>query len=390
MRTDINISIFDVWIFLGIFQGLFLSWFFITSAENTRKANLYQGLLLLFISLAMFEEWLNNTGLIVKVLWLSNFSESLNFTFFPLFYFYLRSSLNPDEKKKVWKHFALAMFWMFYMVFSFIQSDEFKYNSYVETKHPDWEYLNVVFKISDDPLGIGDYVNQLVLVHFVTYLTASIIFLLNKFKSMNQSVFRTDIELLITLRNTTFHFLLIVVLYLATKLYFGIRTDIGGYIVVSYVAFMIYSTSYRVMNRSDFFVSQSSFFSFPISKYRKSSLSDHDKELIMEKIIKEMDLKKYYTNNLASLSGFSKQLNESPHHVSQVINEKLNKNFFELLATYRVEYAKDLIRKDKKMKLTIEELTEMVGYNSKSSFNIAFKKYTSKTPSEFRKSITSQ
>jgi hypothetical protein len=58
----------------------------------------------------MFEEWLNNTGLIVKVLWLSNFSESLNFTFFPLFYFYLRSSLNPDEKKKVWKHFALAMF----------------------------------------------------------------------------------------------------------------------------------------------------------------------------------------------------------------------------------------------------------------------------------------
>jgi AraC-like DNA-binding protein len=110
----------------------------------------------------------------------------------------------------------------------------------------------------------------------------------------------------------------------------------------------------------------------------------------MEKIIKEMDLKKYYTNNLASLSGFSKQLNESPHHVSQVINEKLNKNFFELLATYRVEYAKDLIRKDKKMKLTIEELTEMVGYNSKSSFNIAFKKYTSKTPSEFRKSITSQ
>jgi hypothetical protein len=203
MRTDINISIFDVWIFLGIFQGLFLSWFFITSAENTRKANLYQGLLLLFISLAMFEEWLNNTGLIVKVLWLSNFSESLNFTFFPLFYFYLRSSLNPDEKKKVWKHFALAMFWMFYMVFSFIQSDEFKYNSYVETKHPDWEYLNVVFKISDDPLGIGDYVNQLVLVHFVTYLTASIIFLLNKFKSMNQSVFRTDIELLITLRNTS-------------------------------------------------------------------------------------------------------------------------------------------------------------------------------------------
>jgi AraC-like DNA-binding protein len=388
MRTDISIGIFDVWIFLGIFQGLFLSWFFISRSQNSRKSNLYQGLLLLFISLAMFEEWLNNTGLIVRVLWLSNFSEPLNFAFFPLFYFYIRSSVNPDEQKRVWTHFILAVFWMFYMVFSFIQSDEFKYNSYVETKHPDWEYFDVVFKISDDPLGIGDYVNQLIMLQFIVYLTASIIFLLKKFRSMNQPLFRTDNELLIVLRNTTLHFLLIVVIFIATKLYFGIRTDIGGYIVVSYVAFMIYSTSYQVMNRSDFFISHSSFFSFPISKYQKSSLSDEDKEKILVKIRKEMVVNRYFTNNLASLTGFSKQLNESSHHVSQVINEKLNKTFFELLATYRVEYAKELIRKDNDMKLTIEELAELVGYNSKSSFNIAFKKYTSKTPSEFRKSFS--
>ncbi len=61
-----------------------------------------------------------------------------------------------------------------------------------------------------------------------------------------------------------------------------------------------------------------------------------------------------------------------------------------LLAVYRVEYAKKLISEDKEIKLTVEELTELVGYNSKSSFNIAFKKYTSKTPSEYRKSLTNQ
>jgi AraC-like DNA-binding protein len=90
------------------------------------------------------------------------------------------------------------------------------------------------------------------------------------------------------------------------------------------------------------------------------------------------------------LSGLSKQINESSHHVSQVINEKLNKNFFEILAFYRVEHAKKLIREDKKAKLTVEELAELVGYNSKSSFNIAFKKYSLKTPSEYRKSLTLQ
>ena len=98
----------------------------------------------------------------------------------------------------------------------------------------------------------------------------------------------------------------------------------------------------------------------------------------------------YFTNNLASLPGLAKQINETSHHVSQVINEKLNKNFFELLAFYRVEHAKKLIREDKHAKLTVEELAELVGYNSKSSFNSAFKKNSSKTPSEYRKSLSDQ
>ena len=390
MRTDIHVSIFDVIIFLGVFQGFLLSWFFLKNVQNNRKANLFQGLLLLSISLTIFEEWLNNTGYIVKVLWITNFSEPLNFALTPLFYLYIRSSLNPDERRKAWVHFIPALFWLFYMVFQFIQPDEIKYNSYVETKHPDWGYLDLEHKISEDPLGIRAYVNQLTVIQFVVYICASILLLLKKFRSLNQSLFKTDNELLIILRNTTFHFLLIIVLFIATKLYFGMRSDIGGYIVASYVSFMIYITSYQVLNRSDFFNTPSSFFSFPMTKYQKSSLSDESKKIILSKIKKEMEGNRYFTNNLASLSGLSKQINESSHHVSQVINEKLNKSFFELLAVYRVEYAKKLIREDKEVKLTVEELTELVGYNSKSSFNIAFKKYTLKTPSEYRKSLSNQ
>ena len=152
---------------------------------------------------------------------------------------------------------------------------------------------------------------------------------------------------------------------------------------------MIYWTSYLILDRSDFFNKPRSFLPFPVIKYLKSSLSDETKEIIIGKITREMKERKYFVNNLASLAGLSKQINESPHHVSQVINEKLNKNFFELLAIYRVEYAKELMMKDKEGKLTVEELTELVGYNSKSSFNTAFKKYTQKTPSEFRKSLSS-
>jgi YesN/AraC family two-component response regulator len=95
-------------------------------------------------------------------------------------------------------------------------------------------------------------------------------------------------------------------------------------------------------------------------------------------------------DNLASLSEFAKKIGESPHHVSQVMNEKLNKSFFELLASYRIDEAKKILSGDKKGKITVEEISEMVGYNSKTAFNNAFKKLSGKTPSEFRKSVNSR
>ena len=384
MRTDIHIGFFDFFIFLGIFQGLLISWFFIKNGKRDKKANLYQGLLLLFLSLGMFEELLNNTGYIVQLLPITNYGEPLNFTLAPLFYLYVRSTLEPTEKQKVRVHFIFALFWLFYMYFAFIQPDGVKYNSYIQTKHPDWGYLNIDEIISDDPLGIRHYINQLTAIQFIIYMSASIIILLRKFRALDQSLFKTNNELLIILRNITIHFLIIIAVFFATKLYYGMSSDIGGYWIATYVSFMIYATSYQILNKSDFFNQPNSFLDIPMLKYKKSSLSDENKELVLNKIRKEMEGEKYFANNLASLSDLAKRINESSHHVSQVINEKLNMNFFELLAKYRVEEAKTLIIADKDKKITIEEIAEEVGYNSKSAFNNAFKKLTSQTPSEFR------
>ena len=390
MRTDIHIGVFDVFIFLGVFQGLFLSWFFIKKGQKDKKANLYQGLLLLFLSLNIFEEWLNNTGYIVKVLAITNFSEPMNFTFAPLLYLYVVSSLNPDVKRKEWAHFIFAMFWLAYMVFQFVQPNEIKYNSYIDTKHPDWGFLNADYKIPEDPLDIRQYCNQLTAIQLIIYLSAVIVVIIKKLKSLGHTLFNTDNELLIVLRNTLIHFILIFLIYISTKIYFGMGSDVGGYLIATYISFMIYSTSYQVLNRSDFFNQPGSFLTFPMIKYQKSSLSEENKELILSRIRKEMEGNTYFTNNLASLSGLAKQINESSHHVSQVINEKLNKNFFELLASYRVDHAKKLIEMDKDSKLTVEELADMVGYNSKSSFNNAFKTITRQTPSEYRKSLNNK
>jgi AraC-like DNA-binding protein len=386
MRTDIHVGVFDVIIILGVFQGLLLSVFFIKNSGGKRRSNLFQGLLLISLTLAIFEEWLNNTGYIVRVLYLTNFSESLNFVFAPCLYFYIWTSLNPDSKRKAWVHFIPFFFWTLYMIFHFIQPDELKYNSYLQTKHPDWDYLPYNDQISDDPLGIRRYVNHFMLLQLAVYIFMAVNTLVIRFRSSGESFFRTKNILLIVLRNFMINILILITIMVITKIYFGMRSDIGGYFIASYVSFIIYATTWQVLNRSDFFDTPGSFFPFTAAKYRKSSLSDASKEQILKKILSEMEVNSYFTNNLASLAGLARQINESSHHVSQVINEKMNKNFFEMLAYYRVEYAKKLILQDKQGKITVEELAELVGYNSKSSFNSAFRKYTSKTPSEYRKS----
>ena len=384
MIKDTFISVFDLIIFLGVFQSIFISLFFIRSGRREVPSNLYQGLLLLSLSLAMFEELLNNTGYIVRVLAISNFAEPFNFAFGPLAFLYTRSLLYPDTKKKNWPHFILFLFWVLYMIPYFIQPNELKYNSYVEVKHPDWKYLDVALRFPDSPFGLRHYVNQLTAVHFSAYMVAMFVLIFKRMKELNDRMFRLRDQRLRLARNVGLHFLMIFLIFGIVKLNF--RGDVGDYFISTYLSFMVFSTSWMVVRNSAFFAQPHSFLQFPGMKYEKSSLSDSEKSAIHRKILQEMEENRYFARNLASLSDLAHTIRETSHHVSQVINEVMGRSFFEMLAWYRVEEAKRLIREDPDSRLTVEDIAEQVGYNSKSSFNTVFKKLTGQTPSEFRRS----
>lgn len=384
MITDTYISVFDLIIFLGVFQGIFISWFFIRSGRREVRANLFQGLLLLTLSMTMFEELLNNTGYIVQVLAISNFAEPFNFAFGPLAFLYIRSLLYPETKRKNWPHFLIFAFWVLYMIPYFIQPVELKYNSYLDVKHPDWEYLQLTLRFSDDFLGIRSYINHLTSVHFSIYIIAMYILLLKRMKEMNERLLKLRDTKLRLARNVILHFVIIMGIFGFVKISFP--GDIGDSFISSYLSFMIFTTSWMVVKNSAFFGQPQFFLQFPGVKYEKSSLSDQEKSAIHRKILSEMEGKRYYTRNLASLKDLAQSIKETPHHVSQVINEVMGKGFFEMLAWYRVEEAKRIIREDREGKLTVEDIAEQVGYNSKSSFNTVFKKQTGQTPSAFRRS----
>ncbi len=77
-------------------------------------------------------------------------------------------------------------------------------------------------------------------------------------------------------------------------------------------------------------------------------------------------------------------LNISRRKISYVLNDVIQKNFYGVINEYRIKEAEELLLRDSLNQMKIEVLGEMVGFQSKSSFNACFKKVTGMTPSEFR------
>jgi AraC-like DNA-binding protein len=97
-----------------------------------------------------------------------------------------------------------------------------------------------------------------------------------------------------------------------------------------------------------------------------------------------MEEKKPFLESSFSLPGLARKIHASPHHLSQILNDCLKKNFFEYTAEYRIREAQEILRNPRYNHIMMEEIAERVGYNSKSAFNTAFKKQTGLTPSQFK------
>lgn len=73
--------------------------------------------------------------------------------------------------------------------------------------------------------------------------------------------------------------------------------------------------------------------------------------------------------------------------LSVLINHTLGQHFYDFVNIYRIESAMEILKDPAKNKLTVLEILYEVGFNSKSSFNTAFKKHTGNTPTTYRKML---
>lgn len=112
-----------------------------------------------------------------------------------------------------------------------------------------------------------------------------------------------------------------------------------------------------------------------------------DGKKFLEKLRVLLEENKIYTNTELKLSTLADELGLPQHQVSKLINDKFGKSFTELINEYRVKEVLSKINLPEYQSHTVLGIALDAGFNSKSSFNNAFKRITGKTPSEFKKPI---
>lgn len=121
------------------------------------------------------------------------------------------------------------------------------------------------------------------------------------------------------------------------------------------------------------------------SIHTAANKKDEEDELVKlkEYMVKEQP----FLNPSITIQNISDEIEIPVRNLSLLINHKLGQHFFDFINSYRIENAKTILKDTTKNKVTILEILYEVGFNSKSSFNTAFKKHTGLTPTSYRKQL---
>jgi AraC-like DNA-binding protein len=132
-----------------------------------------------------------------------------------------------------------------------------------------------------------------------------------------------------------------------------------------------------------------------VKELKPSSIEDNSsEEAVKENSIKIKKLEmldafmiehKPFLDASLTLYDLSEQIDIPSKDLSLLINRDLNQHFFDFVNGYRIRMAMDILKDPAKKAFTVLEILYEVGFNSKSSFNTAFKKHNNLTPTEYRK-----
>ncbi|VUD68853.1 HTH-type transcriptional regulator CdhR [Thalassocella blandensis] len=371
----------DVIVFMGAFLSLSLALMLFFKAENGRIARKYWNLLAMFFLLSTLH------SIDTLVYWSISLNEVLSkvstnifflfgFIFFlqgPLLYWYTKAAIYRDFTLKKYDalHLIPALIYPVYMYFIYYRYDHAYKLQFVQ----DWSSVTSNY-----------YFEALIWsqrLFVFAYSVLSLMLLLNYIRHIKTQQFLLSKIDLRWLKILLIGFLsvntwVVFTLFESRFTDFGFDSMMGA--MESKLRFI-----YMAVLVIHLLKHSHGFADIQVEHTISASVSpEQPHQQLLEKLKTYMEEKKPYLEPNITVERLAIRLEVSPKLLSSTINSQLNKNFFEMIGSYRLEEAKKRLSSVEFKDESIGDIMKGCGFNSKSVFNQAFKKNVGVTPSHYR------
>ena len=367
-------SLLNIFFLLGSLQSLLLALMFGTSAKFNRKSNLFLAFLLLSVAFACLKHGIYDIDLIrsypiIEVLpW--HWTSLIPFTL----YYYFQYLVQPNYQFQPQEYLLLLPFVLdfsfqvgIFLLFLFQPS-------FLEAQIDQLHIVRIAFEV------IG-----------IIYCLIVLILLLRQLSHFQNELYEQYAEIesksLLWLKNIFIAILILWGLWVIPFIYDCLTPGFSPqyfYPLWLGLTLIIYWLAYSTYSRRDLFETPLLVDTLPIVEKKLPELSAKTKKHYRN-LLTLMEKEKLYQNPDLSMSILAKKMGLSNGYLSQIINQKEGKNFFDFVNAYRVEEVKRHLLDEKYAHYSILGIGLEAGFKSKSTFNAVFKKMVGKTPSAFKK-----
>ena len=357
---------------LGIVQAILLAGALVGLKRGYSPANRILAAFLVFVSIAFGGNILTHTKFILSVPHLAQISAPVAFLIVPLLFFYVKSLV---FRRNIFSSLDTIHLIPFFLCIAYLLP------FYIQNSEAKIVYLTSA--LENHPLDWRIRTGLAFLQQFIYLIFIGIIF----YKSAQRQGSITGARKA-NLYLAQFLFVGFTIVWLTAVVRFVIDYSLETNLIAPFIGcIFICAVIFKALQKPEVLSAEDVLLS---KKYQKSTLKSNEAEGYLEKIINLMETEKLYLDKNLTLEKLARKLSILPPHLSQLINERLNQNFPDFINSYRVEEFKERLSDPQSDRYTIVAIAEASGFNSKSTFNSAFKKHTNLTPSEFKKTLPTQ
>jgi len=370
-----NAGFFSFLLIAGAIQGFAFNAFTILKQKKVSKVIIYLNLMVLFLSLNNLQAWLIDNGYSSNFFFIKWLKVPWYMLLFPMFYLFLRHYLQIKSTLKKLLRISLFIFFTELIIRTVLITYTYYFveelnSSLIELYASIEEIFNALFGI------------------FIIYKSGFLVFRQKErydYISTYDDVRWIKVFLQLGILIISFWIMAIVIHNVTGNISAYLPLRLGTSILLYWIGYQGFFRYKIVKDRISLrnHITNESIHEMGLTLQKGNHISNkHEKDF--KKINNYIVSEQRFLDASLTMNNLAEELHMSSSHFSKIINRHSDYNFSDYLNSYRVEQAKALLSDDDFNNYTIVAIGLECGFNSKSTFYTAFKKFTSLTPTQYR------